>query len=367
MAFADLNVAFRRLLPALIVLLLAVAPLFADSVFSNERQITKLADGLYVIRHQDPFPGWVDGNTTVIIGDKEVLVVDSCQLPAAAREDIAQIRKWTDKPVRYLLNTHWHLDHNGGNHEYASAFPSLAIVAQSETRKMMDAVSTYLPAQVFKQAASTEARIKQRLDTGKWPNGTPLTDDEKAQSAQRFALICQVAEQMKGFVYQGPTLTFDRELIVDLGNREVQVLHFGRGNTAGDAIAYLPKEKILIAGDLLDHPVPYAFDGYPSEWVRTLERMAELDAATIVPGHGEVLHDKVFLLQVIDLMKFVVGQVNEQLIRDPEVTLDDVEKSVDLSSFRGKLAGDDQANANFFSNSIESSFITLAYNEAKQR
>jgi glyoxylase-like metal-dependent hydrolase (beta-lactamase superfamily II) len=367
MTSKELYVSIRRIAFGLAILLLAVPSIFADSVFSTERQVTKLAEGVYTIRHKDPFPGWVDGNTTVIIGDKEVLVVDSCQLPSAAREDIDQIRNWTDKPVRFLVNTHWHLDHNGGNQEYMKAFPALAIIAQTETRKMMDDTSSYLPAQVLKDATSTQDRIKQRLDTGKWPDGTVATEAEKLQASERLQLINHIVDQLKVFVYQGPTVTFDRELTVDLGNREVQILHFGRGNTAGDAIVYLPKEKLLVAGDLLDHPVPYAFDGYPSQWIETLQCISQLDAGTIVPGHGEVLHDKTFLLQVIGLMKFVVANVNQQLVQNPDVSLDDVKKSLDLSSFRQKMVGDDQPNSNFFSNAIGSGFVELAYHEAKQR
>src|SRR6202022_1918629 len=98
------------LLAALLFALVAVGAT-PDTVLSPQRQVTKITDNIYTIRHKDPMPGWVHGNTTVIIGEREVFVVDSCQTPSAAQEDIAQIRQWTDKPVRYLLNTHWHADH----------------------------------------------------------------------------------------------------------------------------------------------------------------------------------------------------------------------------------------------------------------
>ena len=129
----------------------ATSPAPADSVFSNERRVTKLAEGIYTIRHRDPFPGWVHGNTTVIIGTRAVLVVDSCQLSECAREDLAQSRQWTNLPVRYLLNTHWHMDHTGGNKDYSDAFPALAIVAHAETKKMMDATGASLPQNMLKE------------------------------------------------------------------------------------------------------------------------------------------------------------------------------------------------------------------------
>src|SRR4051812_31383083 len=92
----------------LLFLIIAPIGLFADSVTTKERTNTKLADGIYEIRHPDAPDGFPQSNTTVIIGDRDVLVVDSCLLPSTTREDIAQIRKWTNKPVTYLLNTHWH-------------------------------------------------------------------------------------------------------------------------------------------------------------------------------------------------------------------------------------------------------------------
>src|SRR5262250_2699314 len=92
------------------------------------RKTTKLADGVYAIEHEDVLDGLASGNTTVIVGERQVFVVDSCFLPSAAREDIAQIRQWTDKPVTFLLNTHFHNDHNLGNLAYMEAFPAVTII-----------------------------------------------------------------------------------------------------------------------------------------------------------------------------------------------------------------------------------------------
>jgi len=111
---------------ALIAVLIHAGTLVGQT---NERRVTKLADGVYAIEHKNLNDGNTSGNTTVIIGEREVFVVDSCYRPSSAREDIAQIRQWTNKPVGYLLNTHFHNDHNNGNRTYLDAFPSLAIIA----------------------------------------------------------------------------------------------------------------------------------------------------------------------------------------------------------------------------------------------
>ena len=335
---------------------------FADT---NERQVTKLAEGVYAIQHKSSNDGNVNGNTTVIVGDREVFVVDSCYLPSLAREDIAQIRQWTNKPVGYLLNTHFHNDHNNGNRAYLDAFPSLAIIAQEETKKDMDLIQPGNIERAPKQMAETIDALKE----GKTPGGRTLTEDEKKEIREMLPGLEQQEAEFKTMVYQPPTLTFVDKLDIDIGNREVQVKHLGRGNTAGDAIVYLPKEKILIAGDLLVSPIPYTFDGYPAEWAQTLQNMAKLDATTIVPGHGPVLHDKAYLYLVADLMKSAVDQLRARIsqIGHPGFhSLDDVKGSVDLTAFRSKFAGDDKdVQAEF--DDMTAHLVKIAFSEAAQR
>jgi hypothetical protein len=121
----------------------ALAPAVADAANTSQRTVTKLADGVYAIRHKDAPDAFPHGNTTVIIGEREVLVVDSCYLPSSAAEDIAQIREWTTKRVRFLLNTHWHYDHTMGNAAYRDAFPGLIVIAQTETRNQIAGYNPY--------------------------------------------------------------------------------------------------------------------------------------------------------------------------------------------------------------------------------
>src|SRR5262245_41869993 len=148
-----------------------------DSVSTRERTVAQIAPGVYVIRHEDAPDAFPQSNTTVVIGEREVLVVDSCYLPSSARKDIAQIRQWTDKPVRYLVNTHWHYDHTMGNGAYKDAFPALSIVAHSETRKQ---IQGYNP-QWFAKFPQRAATFKQRIEAGKSPEGRPYTEGEIAE------------------------------------------------------------------------------------------------------------------------------------------------------------------------------------------
>jgi cyclase len=334
----------------------------ADTVTTQQRTITKLTDGVYTIRHKDSPDGNLNGNTTVLIGDKEVFVVDSCFQLSAAKEDVAQIRQWTNKPVRYLLITHFHNDHNMGSGVYSAAYPGMDVIAQTATKRDMYRTPV-TPSRFMQQIAVREERLR----TGNGADGKPMTEAQIAQTKQNLSGKKQVLDELKEFVYQAPTVTFDHEMNIDLGNREVQIMHFGRGPTQGDAFVYLPKERILIAGDLVTHPVLYTYDGYPTDWIETLERMARVDFETVVPGHGEVLRGRDYIYLCRDLLKSAVEQVHARLeelssrIENPP--LEDVQKGVDLSSFRAKFGGEDRDSLEAFDDAA-AALVRVAYKEA---
>jgi len=327
----------------------------ADSVGAGQRVVTKLADGVYDIQHKDAPDHFPQGNSVVIIGGDGVLVVDSCYLPSSAREDITQIRQWTNKPVRYLLNTHWHNDHNQGNAAYAEAFPGLAIISQTETAKLM---ALRVPTYAAEYPHRME-KFQHQLDTGMDPNGKPLTEDQKQDLKNAVAggraASDAISAEFANLNFRGPNVTFDHELDLNLGNREVQLKFLGRGNTVGDAIAYLPKEKIVIAGDLVDSPVPYLSGGFPTEEVATLKRLEAMDFDTLVPGHGGVLKGKAFVQQEIDLIDAVIKAMNQEIARtsdDPHTRFEEIKKAVeqkvDMKSWSEKFAGNDPSDKDFF-------------------
>jgi glyoxylase-like metal-dependent hydrolase (beta-lactamase superfamily II) len=351
------------------------ASAFGDSAVTKTRTVTKLADGIYEIRHPDAPDTFPQGNTTVVIGEHDVLVVDSCYLPSSAREDIADIKKWTDKPVRYLLNTHWHGDHNIGNVEYVKAFPGIHILAHVETLKQMQGYNPRYIERYPKRAAL----FQQLLDSGKSQSGKPLSESDKRDYRAAIAGTVPVGKEFAGLRLAMPDLTFTQEFDLDLGNRPVQLKYLGRGNTLGDAIAYLPNEKIVVAGDLLDHPVPYLGGGFPFEEADTLKRMADLDFGTIVPGHGDVLHGKQFLNQVIEFIQAVTSIESEE---DYEVRGDnslptDVEKikaaqevvakKLDMKKYGEVFETGDPDNRDFFEGFSLNGIVKAAYQETHPR
>jgi cyclase len=344
-------------------ILLSAAGAFADSVDTNMRTVTKLSEGVYEIRHPDAPDDFPQGNTTVVIGDRDVLVVDSCYLPSSAQEDIDQIRKWTDKPVRFLVNTHWHNDHVAGNATYAAAFPDLTIIAHEQTRQH---IAGYISGWKGRFAART-AVLEGQLKSGNDADGKPLTDEGRADVVKSLAGRAKVWAELTNFRTQAPTAGFDRSLDLDLGNREVQIRFLGRGNTSGDAVVYLPAEKILVAGDLLDAPVPYLGGGYPVDEIETLKAMDRFEINAIVPGHGDVMHDKNYLHKVTNTIQTVVDEVRRQIYqigngsRHLEEVRAAVMQAIDFKALRAQFVGDDKNEQQFFDNFSMSGLITAAY------
>jgi cyclase len=367
MTYATLRHLVRSLLLSMLVLSMAAGTVLADAVHTKERTVTQLAPGVYEIRHKDAPSGFPNGNTTVIIGDREVLVVDSCYLPSEARADIAQIRQWTDKPVRYLVNTHWHNDHVVGNSAYAEAFPSLTIIAHMETANMMKG---FIAKSIERYPRATDA-MKRSLESGIDKDGRPLTDAEKKDITNQLPGRALVAAELKNLVVHMPSLTFERELDLNLGNREVQMKYLGHGNTAGDAVVFLPKERLLITGDIVVHPVPYLCSGFPSEWAETLQRMIDLAPQTIVPGHGEVLHDTGYLIQVKQLLTTVVTHVRKVFfVQGNDGGFEDLQKSVrqtfDFEALRRQFDSGDKDNF-AQSDAIPTCLVRTAYYEVAIR
>jgi glyoxylase-like metal-dependent hydrolase (beta-lactamase superfamily II) len=318
-------------------LLLAVGPLSAAQQ-RRPFEMVKVADGVYAFIDHDATREFVFGNSVAVITDDGVLVFDSNQLPSLARRVLGEVRRLTDKPVRYVVNSHWHWDHTMGNQVYRDAFPQAEIIAHAEARREGD-VET--PRMLNSVADHTEFLkiLKLLRSGGKHGDGTQLTGHEKVRLAQLINDVETYYPEFKTARYLSPTLTFDSSLTLHLGKREIQLLHGGRGNTAGDVVAYLPQEKILLTGDLLVHPVPYSFGSFPQEWAQTLERLSRLDASVIVPGHGPVQRDKKYLMLVKELLESAVGQVRESVRRG--LSLEETRKAINLDTFRSRFAGDD--------------------------
>ena len=193
-----------------------------------------------------------DPNTGVIIGDDAVMVIDTRATPVMAQDVIRHVRAVTDKPITYVLLSHYHAVRVMG----ASAYKAPYIIASQGTLELI------------------EERGQQDFDS----------------EVQRFPRLFRSVESVPGLTR--PNLVFDRALTLWMGRTEVQIRHIGKGHSKGDTIAWLPREKVLFSGDLVEEgTAPYCGDAYFKEWPETLERLRAFKPEKLVPGRGDAMLD----------------------------------------------------------------------------
>jgi cyclase len=304
----------------------APAPAAPDS---QSFKIVEVADGVYAgIGLNGVF-----GNGAFIVNRDNVLVVDTQERPSWARDFIADIRNVTPKPVHYVVNTHYHRDHSQGNQAYVEAFgPDVEIIAQNtvpEDMRTKDAnllkysVSTELPTEI--------AQLQKTLADGKDAQGNPLTADDQAAAEHKIALLQAYLAEIPQIHLTLPTLTYETSLVLHAPDRDICLYHFGLGHTRGDTVVFLPKEKIVITGDLLTFNFPNMKDSYPVELVSVLDSIDKLDWDHAIPGHGEVEdnHQQIQLLH--SYMRDMVAAVRDAVSKG--MTLDQAKQSIDLSRY----------------------------------
>ena len=199
----------------------------------------------------------VGSNAAIIVNEDDVIVIDSHISPVAAVALAQELTSITDKPIRYVINTHFHFDHAHGNQVYPA---DVQIIGHEFTYEML-------------VNGSSMGRTYDRF-------------------ADWLASTQGGLEGQEGLIPTPPNTTLSESLTLYRGSREIQLLYFGRGHTGGDVVVYLPAEKVLITGDLLLESVPFMGDGFPVDWIETLEKLKALEFDVVVPGHGRPFSDR---------------------------------------------------------------------------
>src|SRR5688572_1319123 len=327
----------------------SAGPSRADSMALEK---VTLADGIYLFRAPSTLDVWTSSNSVVVVNDSDVVVFDSNARPSTSRLVIAEIRKITNKPVRVLINSHWHMDHWMGNAAYADAWPGLQIMATQETRDYM----SRLPLQFFVNSAGAP-QAKAALDTaiarGKLADGAPLTPERRRQLELNLAEATALAGELSSTRQVLPTVVFNDSMRFRRGNREFRLLS-ATGDASGSTVLYLPGERILLTGDVLVRQEtgvgaqPWTTNSYKiTPWLASLRALEALDAGIIVPGQGPELRDKAYLRLTIAMYDAIIRQVHAALERGA-VRLDQVQAAVKLDDIREQFTrGDAAQNARF--------------------
>lgn len=328
----------RRSLVPILVAICSTATAEPPEVAAEDAgaRMERVAEDTYVIIHEGATDEWPHGNTGVVVGEHSVMVIDSTYLPSRARADIALIRSVTERPVRYLVNTHWHFDHNNGAIAYKEAYPGVAVVSERETRSFIDINSNYwskMSAASGSQKRTVLQELRSQLASGRDDSGTSLEAADRAQLEKTIELRETELAELAALEVVTPDLTFDGSLTLDLGNRIVELQDRGRANSPHDVTAWVADERVLFAGDILvQAPVPYFFASWPVPWIGVLREIEQLPVAALVPGHGPVMHDHAYTRQVRALLESVTQQVTSMAKEGK--TLDEVRKSIDAAALR---------------------------------
>ncbi|MCC5870351.1 MAG: MBL fold metallo-hydrolase [Gammaproteobacteria bacterium] len=219
---------------------------FASQADLEEKKISfvKLGAGAYAYTAEG------DPNTGIVIGDDSVMVIDTQATPVMAQDVIRRIREVTDKPIKYVVLSHYHAVRVLG----ASAYHAEHIIASQGTWDLI--------------VERGEADMKSEIE--------------------RFPRLFRSVESIPGLTW--PNIVFSHEMTLWMGKLEVRIMHLGRGHTKGDTVVWLPKEKILFSGDLVESAAtPYTGDAYLQDWPKTLERIRALKPERLVPGRGDAL------------------------------------------------------------------------------
>jgi glyoxylase-like metal-dependent hydrolase (beta-lactamase superfamily II) len=272
----------------------------------------------------------VVGNSSIIVNDNDVILVDDHVSPAAAWVLLDELKAITTKPVRTVINTHFHYDHAHGNQVFG---PDVEIIGHEFTREMllggkslqMPLYKNYrdgLPAQI--------ENLKKRIAA-------------ERDAATKATLQTQLQAAENNSASQGelkptpPNVTLQTRMTLHRGDREIQIRFLGRAHTGGDVVVYLPKEKVVITGDMLTAALSNMSDAFVNEWPATLDEVKKLDFDTVLPGHGDAFTDKAKIDYFQAYLRDVWTQVSQ--LKQQGVPAEEAAKRADLTKHKDHFPG----------------------------
>jgi cyclase len=290
---------------------------------SGAHRFERVADGVYYATASGTMT--VGANSPIIVTDSEAIVIDSEITPAAARALVADLKAITDKPVRYVIDSHYHYDHAFGNQVFG---PDVQVIGHEKTRTRLlgNTMAEYTYLSSVDPLPARVAALRERRDKEADPQ-------QKALLERQIANSLAYLEQVKEIRVTPPNVTLDRRMTLFRGGREIQILFFGRGHTDTDVVVFLPKEKIVCTGDLMESVISYMGDAYVDEWPATLDKLMTLDFDTVMPGHGIVFKGKAHIEAFQRYLREALKQARE--LKSAGVPADAAAPRIDMRAFAG--------------------------------
>lgn len=302
-------------------------------VESASHRFEEVAEGVWLATGSGSV--YTMSNALVLVGEFDTLVVDSHVTPAASRALIESLAVITDKPVRYLVNSHYHFDHAHGNQSFPAG---VEIIGHEFTRKKLNGeIGNVLEEATFKSFSdgvpATVARLEQQAAAETDPvRKASLQENHRVQSDYMNAI--QEVNPTP------PNITLDTKMtlfqVVATGSREIQLHHFGRAHTGGDVIVFLPQDRIAFTGDMMLPGLAYMGDGHVDEWPASLDGLKTLDFDTWLPGHGPVMRTREPIDHFQAYLRDLWGKTSAMHSRG--VSADDAATQIDMTNHRANFA-----------------------------
>ncbi|MFN8571417.1 MAG: MBL fold metallo-hydrolase [Gemmatimonadaceae bacterium] len=321
-----------------------------------------LAPDVYVVSPTAPLGLGMDPNSLVVVGANEVLVVDAQFSASSTEAVIGAVRALTRKPVRWLVNTHWHDDHVSGNAAWRRAFPGISIVGHQLMRQGMLSDGATNRAAFLRSVPGTATYLRDLIAKGLGIDGKPTDRNELDAFAAYVTLMERFAAESLRTTPTPPDMVVADQMTIRVGTHRVDLGYLGRAHTSGDLVVHLPDEGIIAAGDLVVLPVPFVGStSFPRDFGQTLDQLLALPHRVVVPGHGPVQRDDAYIARARDMMYAIRREVDS--LRRAGDSLGVARRRVTLMPFRVAFAGADRLKNELFDNYVISSAIPKAWQD----
>jgi cyclase len=286
--------------------------------------IEKVADGIYFAQARPQ--AMTNCNASIYVGAKDVVVVDAHSKPSAAASLIAQIkREVTEKPVRYVINTHFHWDHTQGNQAYRAAEQKIDFIASETTKKLMSELA------VARMKASV-GQVPQQVDELRARAGKSASAAEKAFCADQIRQLEAYQAELKNYTLELPTITFDKSYLLKDPEHDLHIEFHGHAHTAGDVVVFCPQKRTVSSGDVIHGFFPFIADGFPKAWPDTIQSIGQLEFTKILPGHASLQTGRSIMTCMANYIEELTGRVADG--KKAGLTVEELQTKITIASLK---------------------------------
>jgi glyoxylase-like metal-dependent hydrolase (beta-lactamase superfamily II) len=297
-----------------------MAPAANSQLFDIER----VADGVYFARARAQAE--INSNSAIFVNSTDVLVVDAHSKPSAAASLIAQIKKEvTAKPVRYVVNSHFHWDHTQGNHAYRIAESKIDFIASEPTKQLMSDFAQL-------RLRATLANVPEQIDTLRARASRSTSSSEKAFCDEQIRQLQSFQTEMQNYTLELPTITFAKSYVVRDRAHDLYIEFHGHAHTAGDVTVFCPQKRAVSTGDMIHGFLPFIADGFPKSWPKTIDSVGQLGFDRVLPGHGPLHKDR----QPMTSMRNYIGELTEKVETGKKAgkSIAELQKTITVASLK---------------------------------